>query len=84
MTDFESKCRILGELWMNYRDQREFKEFIEYNDIGLPLAYLVSEKLAEITGQGEIFIEETFALFLTSMGLEDEGFTELNDILELG
>ena len=41
VTSFESICAILGELWMDYKSDKYFKDFIEYNDIGLPIAFLI-------------------------------------------
>jgi hypothetical protein len=82
MTDIESKCRILGKLWMDYRDDSEFIDFIEYNDLGLPMAYLVDSDLVKMTNKGEIFVEETFELFLQSLKIEDTGFTDLEEVLE--
>jgi hypothetical protein len=82
MTDIESKCRILGKLWMDYRDDSEFVDFIEYNDLGLPMAYLVDSDLLKMTNKGEIFVEETFELFLQSLKIEDAGFTDLEEVLE--
>ena len=82
MTDVESKCRILGKLWMDYRDDSEFIDFIEYNDLGLPMAYLVDSDLVKMTNKGEIFVEETFELFLQSLKIEDTGFTDLEEVLE--
>jgi hypothetical protein len=82
MTDIESKCRILGKLWMDYRDDPDFIDFIEYNDLGLPMAYLVDGDLVKMTNKGEIFVEETFELFLQSLKIEDAGFTDLEEVLE--
>ena len=45
MTDFHKVCEILGELYSLYKDDQEFKDFIEFNDLGLPLAYFVAENL---------------------------------------
>ena len=44
-TDFSTKTAILADLWINYRDEGEFEDFIEYNDLGLPLAYLINTEL---------------------------------------
>jgi hypothetical protein len=57
-------------------------DFMEFNDIGLPLAYLVAEKLAESTDEGARFIEETFDLFLVALDIEDTGFEFLDEVLE--
>ncbi len=42
---FDNKVSILAELWMNYRDDEQLKDFIEYNDLGLPMAYFLMNEL---------------------------------------
>ena len=84
-TPFSNKMLILAELWMNYRDDEEFKDFIEYNDLGLPLAYGVANNLIEsLTSIGETMVEETWDLFLSGLGIEDTGFEYLDELLEQG
>ena len=51
-TDFENQAGILAKLYMNYKEEEEFEDFIEYNDVGLPLAYLMSEGLSIPTDDG--------------------------------
>jgi hypothetical protein len=80
-TPFSKKCEILGQLWMDYRDDQEFTDFIEYNDLGLPLAYAISEDIVKSSPLSEQYISETFELFLNGLNLEDEGFETLEDIL---
>lgn len=80
MTGFSNKCAILGSLYSNYKEAPGFKDFIEYNDIGLPLAYLTNEGLCELSTDGERYVEETWELFLASMNLNDTGFDELDDV----
>jgi phosphoketolase len=80
VTGFDNKCAILGALYSNYGQDPEFKDFAEFNDLGLPLAYLTSEGLCELSTDGERYIEETWELFLASMNLNDTGFDELNDV----
>lgn len=36
-TSFEGRCSILGDLWLDYKENKELKDFIQYNDLGLPL-----------------------------------------------
>lgn len=81
-TTFSNKCYILGELWLSYRDDEQFQDFIDYNDIGLPLAYMLDSKIVEPTEIAEQFINETFDLFLNALEIEDTGFDNLDDILE--
>lgn len=80
MTTQENKASILAELWMNYRDDVEFQDFIEYNDLGLPLAYLLQSGIVKTTDQAEKFIDETFNLLLASLSVEDTGFDTLDDL----
>lgn len=80
MTGFVKKCAILGDLYANYGHDPKLADFIEFNDLGLPLAYLTSEGLCELSTDGERYIEETWELFLASMSLNDTGFDELDDV----
>jgi len=80
-TTFENKCIILSDLWLNYRNDTEFVDFIEYNDMGLPLAYALSEGIVNGTELSTKFIDETFDLLLAGVGVDDIGFEDLEDLL---
>jgi hypothetical protein len=82
-TTIENKAGILSELWMNYRDDVEFADFIDYNDLGLPLAYAIANGIVELTPKANDFIAETFDLLLASLGIEDTGFETIDDVLDL-
>lgn len=79
-TTQENKAEILAELWLNYRDDQNFEDFIAYNDLGLPLAYLLSTNIVKSTEMADKFIDETFELLLASLEVEDTGFETLDDI----
>lgn len=81
MTPFSKRCEILSELWMNHRDDEAFEDFVEYNDLGLPMAHLIFEKLVEPTRQGEIYIDETFDLLLDVLRIEDDDYDSLSEML---
>lgn len=81
MTDFSNKISILAELWMNYREDDHLDDFIEYNDLGLPMAYLLLNEIVAPTAQSEIYINETFDLLLGALSIEDKGFVSLDDLL---
>ncbi len=83
VTDFSNVCDILGELYANYRDDDDFKDFIHFNDLGLPLAYLTKENLAVPSDDGVRHIMETWEIFLKGLNLEDKGFTDLDSVLEI-
>lgn len=91
-TNFRNKCLILSDLWLNYRDDENFADFIAYNDIGLPLAYTIAngilsdKKGKEATEEtfpiATPFIEEAFNLLLTGLEIEDLEFELLDDVFE--
>jgi len=80
-TNFSNKTSILSELWMNYRDDEGLQDFIEYNDLGLPLAYFIYNELVLPTKQSEVYIEETFNLLVAALDVEDIGFESLDEML---
>ena len=79
-TSFDDRCSILSELWMNYRKDQNFEDFISYNDLGLPLAYLLDNKIVKSTALSVKFINETFDLLLGSLELQDNGYVTLDDV----
>jgi hypothetical protein len=81
-TTFSAKCEILSELWIKYRDEETLEDFFEYNDLSLPLAFLISEEIVTDKNSAiEGFIDEAFILLLGAVGIEDKGFDSLDDIL---
>jgi hypothetical protein len=80
MTDFDSKCQILGDFYSQYRDEKDFEDFMEFNDLGLPLAYFVSQNLCDVADDGVRYINETFDLFIASLEIQDTGFGNLEDV----
>jgi hypothetical protein len=79
-TSFDIKCEILGDIWIDYRKDKEFQDFISYNDLGLPMAYMVSNDLISLTDAGKKFIEEAWELLLGALEIEDRGFIDINDM----
>lgn len=81
-TPFETRVSILAELWLDYRQDEEFKDFIEYNDMGLPMAYFIQEHMVDPKPMAIQFVNETFELLLAGLEVEDTGFESLTDLLE--
>ena len=66
---------------MDYREDANFKDFIDYNDLGLPLAYAISNGIVNETDEARRFVEEAFDLLLASLEIEeDAGYETLDDI----
>lgn len=81
VTSFEAMCSILGELWMDYKSDKYFKDFIEYNDIGLPIAFLVDNELAEPSKLAIQYVYETWNIFLAALEItEDAGWESLEEV----
>jgi hypothetical protein len=75
--DFKIKCEILNQLWSDYRYDEDFEDFVEYNDIGLPLASFIDEGLVDTTPRAEIYIGETFDLLVAALDIEDKDYDSL-------
>ena len=82
-TPFSNKCQILGELWLRYRSEPEFEDFLEYNDLGLPIAYAIANDIVRSTEMAEKFVEESFDLLLASLEIEDENWDNLDELLSM-
>ena len=83
-TTFENKCAILSDLWLNYKDNEELADFVEYNDLGLPLAYLIHTELVSVNESGISYVDETFNLLCQGLGVDlDEEYESLNELMEL-
>ena len=83
MTEFNNKVSILATLYALYNDDEDMEDFFEYNDLGLPMAYLINEDLVSLKDKGILYIEETWKLFLDSLEIEDTGFETLDQMLAL-
>jgi hypothetical protein len=81
-TPIETQAEILAELWMEYRDEPYFADFFDYSDLGIPLAYLLSNNIVTRNQNTDKFIEDTWSVFLGICGHdEDTGFEILHDVL---
>lgn len=78
---FTNKCAVLSDLWMTYRFDKQFEDFVSYNDIGLPLAFLVAEELVKPAPQAKAMVEETYSLLLAALDKEDGDFESLDDLM---
>jgi len=84
ISSFDKKLTILSDVYLHYREDDEFKEFADYNDLGLPLAHVCAEDLAQIKPAGVIYIEETYDLLIDAMGLNPNvEYDSIEDMLDL-
>jgi len=59
-TPLETKASILVEWYKMNKDDPQYNEFFEYNDLGTPLAISINANLCTITKTGSLVIEETW------------------------
>ncbi|NBQ35794.1 MAG: hypothetical protein EBU16_04720 [Actinobacteria bacterium] len=81
---FSDKCGILGQFWFEFRDDEDLQNFVEYNDVGLPLAWFIASGLVTATDMAEDYVRETFNHFLAALEVTDEevaGCTNLDEVL---
>ena len=66
---------------MNYRDYQDLEVFINYNDLGLTLAYFLMNEIVLPTEQSEVYINETYDLLIASLTVEDKQWESLDEML---
>ena len=80
-TPIETQAEILAELWLDYRDEQYFADFVSYADLGLPLAYLLTNSIVSHNPEANKFISDTWEVFLGLCGIdEDTGFDTLDEM----
>lgn len=83
LTSFEDMCTILSDLWINHKHEKSFADFISYNDLGLPLAFLIDSELVIPTELAKRYITETWDILLKSLEIEnDPGFESLEELFD--
>jgi hypothetical protein len=79
--DLKDKAGAVGQLWIEFRNDEDFEEFMEYNDLGCPMAYMVAEGLIEeLSPVGEEMITETFDMFINLLDVTYEELDTLEDV----
>ena len=83
-TPYDTKYAILSDLWTNYKHYKEMADFFAYNDLALPLAFMIEQKIVESTPVAQVYIEETFDLFCEALNVDSENqYDELNQMLSV-
>jgi hypothetical protein len=83
-TPYNIKYAILSDLWTQYKTDKDMADFFEYNDLGLPLAFMIEQKIVESTPVAQVYIEETFELLCESLGLDsDEEYESIDEMFEI-
>lgn len=78
---YSKKCLILADFWLNYKDEEGFEDFVEYNDIGLPLAFMIAEDIVLSTPIAEVYVNEAWELLCAAMNVDSkQNYDSLEDM----
>ena len=81
--NFADRCGILGQFWYEFRDDQTVKPFMEYNDVGMPLAWFIATGVVTPLPMAEEYINETFAMFLNAMEVEESDVVDVDNLDDL-
>jgi hypothetical protein len=61
------------------------KDFVQYSDLGLPLAYCASAEIIFVSDgdPAEEIINETWDLLMSGLNIRDTGFETLEQVLQI-
>ena len=79
--EFADKAGVIGQLWIEFRNDEDFSAFMDYNDLGCPLAYMVAEGIVkEVTPLGEEMINETYKMLLDLLEVTETEVEILDEV----
>ena len=87
--EFEQKCAIIEEVARDFTigelDREFFANFIIYNDLGLPLAQIVTYNLGTLNSEGKKVVEETWKGLCKLLEVDPElEYEDLDEMIEEG
>lgn len=83
MLENVEKCKILGDLYKRFKGTSgDFEEFLNMNDIGLPLAFFAKEEMVTLSNDSLRYIDETWRALMDLISAEEESeFDSLESII---
>jgi hypothetical protein len=78
--NFTDKAGLLAEVWVDFREDEQFKPFMEYNDIGVSMAYHIANGLVNPTPKGKAFVEESFDMLFKLINITEQEIDELDEV----
>ena len=76
-THFSSRCHVLTQLWLFYRDEaekhQEWNDFFTWADVALPLAFVVDNNyVSGVKDDGKAAINEAWNVFCEMINIDPE------------
>lgn len=88
-SSFFTKCAILADVLINHSSDESLAEFIDYNDIGLPLAQRINlaEEISDLDEEDQDnldYIDETWEQLCETLGVDKDGdYTSLTEMRKI-
>ena len=80
-TDYDKRVEILSDLYVNYRDAEAFSDLFEYADLAFAIAFMIHHNIIDSTDRVSGFVDETFGLLISTLEIEDTGFSDIDELL---
>jgi len=83
--DYNKKAELIADYYDAVKDNSDFVEFIQYNDLGIPLAIVLSTQLANgLTDEGKEVLEETWLNVCKHQLVDPDGeYDSIDDLLPM-
>lgn len=77
-----TKCELIEEFSKNCIEDGTNRDFIKYNDLGIPLAVAVVAEIADIKNDGTQIIDETYNLMCELLEIDkDKEYTNYDEYI---
>jgi len=68
--DSKEKAVVLVQFLQEEHENKDFDQFFDYNDLGMPLAVAVEADLCTLTDEGLEVLNETYRLLCEEVGAD--------------
>ena len=81
--DTTTKTKIIEDFVGDYGKDEQYSDFFIYNDLGVPLALMVNNKMVTLLDEGIDVINETYIMLCDILEVDkDKEYTEYSDFIE--
>lgn len=79
-----TKCEFIEEFAKRSIEAGVYKDFITYNDLGIPLAVCVVAELVDIKNDAQTIIDETYSLMCELLEVDpDKEYADFEDFMSV-
>ena len=68
--EFDNKAKVVAECWMITRKSDDWKQLIEFGDIGFPLAWAHTNEAATLGDRGKEFVIQVYDLIVATLMID--------------